>query len=67
VVIEKMPEFVESWGPTSLTPTPFSPVVDGVQLPDAPWQALAGGTAPDIDLLVGHTCDEYGCSMPAVT
>ena len=38
-VLQKMPEFVESWGPTALTPTPFSPVVDGVLLPDAPWRA----------------------------
>jgi para-nitrobenzyl esterase len=58
-VLKKMPEFVESWGPTALTPTPFSPVVDGVLLPDAPWRALAGGAARGIDLLVGHTRDEY--------
>jgi para-nitrobenzyl esterase len=58
-VLQKMPEFVESWGPTALTPTPFSPVVDGVLLPDAPWRALAAGAARGIDLLVGHTRDEY--------
>ncbi|WP_433603242.1 carboxylesterase/lipase family protein [Nocardia sp. CA-135953] len=59
VVIQKMPEFVESWGPMALTPTPFSPVVDGTLIPDAPWRALAHGTAHDIDLLIGHTRDEY--------
>lgn len=58
-VLRKMPEFVESWGPTALTPTPFSPVVDGVVLPIAPWPALANGAARDIDLLIGHTRDEY--------
>jgi para-nitrobenzyl esterase len=58
-VIQKMPEFVESWGPMALTPTPFSPVVDGTLLPEAPWRALARGAARDIDLLVGHTRDEY--------
>lgn len=58
-VIQKMPELVESWGPMALTPTPFSPVVDGDVLPQAPWQALAGGAARGIDLLVGHTRDEY--------
>jgi para-nitrobenzyl esterase len=58
-IIQKMPEFVDSWGPMALTPTPFSPVVDGASLPQAPWRALAGGAAQDIELLVGHTRDEY--------
>ncbi|SNY76654.1 para-nitrobenzyl esterase [Nocardia amikacinitolerans] len=58
-VIRKMPDFVESWGPMALTPTPFSPVVDGILLPEAPWGAFARGAARDIDLLVGHTRDEF--------
>jgi para-nitrobenzyl esterase len=58
-VIQKMPALVDSWGSLAITPTPFSPVVDGVVLPDAPWRALAGGAARGIDLLVGHTRDEY--------
>lgn len=58
-IIQKMPEFVDSWGPMALTPTPFSPVVDGDPLPLAPWRALAGGAARGVDLLVGHTRDEY--------
>jgi para-nitrobenzyl esterase len=58
-VLRRMPGFAESWGAVALTPTPFSPVVDGVMLPDAPWSALAGGAARDIDLIVGHTRDEY--------
>lgn len=57
--IDRMPDFVESWGPVALTPTPFSPVVDGDLLPNAPWRALAGGAARKVDLIVGHTRDEY--------
>lgn len=63
-VMKKMPDFVESWGPTALTPTPFSPVVDGDVLPHAPWPALANGAASDIDLLVGHTRDEFRLFNP---
>ncbi|MEW1736033.1 carboxylesterase family protein [Nocardia beijingensis] len=58
-LIRKMPDFAETWGPMALTPTPFSPVVDGEFLPRSPWVALAAGSARDIDLLVGHTRDEY--------
>lgn len=58
-IIAKMPQFVDSWGPMALTPTPFSPVVGGADLPHAPWRALAGGAARDVELLVGHTRDEY--------
>ena len=58
-VIQKMPEFLDSWGPMALTPTPFSPVVDGATLPQAPWRGLATGSGRDVDLLVGHTRDEY--------
>ncbi|WP_024805163.1 carboxylesterase/lipase family protein [Nocardia sp. BMG51109] len=57
--VRRMPGLVESWGPMALTPTPFSPVVDGDILPRAPWRALADGAAPEVDLLVGHTRDEY--------
>jgi para-nitrobenzyl esterase len=58
-ILEKMSAFVDAWGPMALTPTPFSPVVDGEVLPEAPWPALAAGAARDVDLLVGHTRDEY--------
>ncbi|MFI1916795.1 carboxylesterase/lipase family protein [Nocardia sp. NPDC020380] len=63
-VIRTMPDFVDPWGPMALTPTPFSPVVDGDTLPYAPWQALADGAARGVDLLVGHTRDEYRLFMP---
>ncbi|QIS12141.1 carboxylesterase/lipase family protein [Nocardia arthritidis] len=58
-ILDRMPEFVDSWGPMALTPTPFSPVVDGEVLPRAPWHALTEGAAHDVDLLIGHTRDEY--------
>jgi para-nitrobenzyl esterase len=58
-VLQRMPGLVDGWGPVALTPTPFSPVVDGVVLPDAPWRALARGAARSVELLVGHTRDEY--------
>ncbi|XRQ16285.1 carboxylesterase/lipase family protein [Actinomadura welshii] len=47
------------WGPVAHTPTPFSPVVDGDVLPQAPWEALAAGAARDIPLITGHNRDEY--------
>ena len=47
------------WGPVALLPTPFSPVVDGEVLPAAPWRAVAQGAARNIDLIAGHTRDEY--------
>jgi para-nitrobenzyl esterase len=34
-------------------------VVDGDVLPCAPWTALADGAARDVEVLVGHTRDEY--------
>jgi len=51
------------WGPVAYTPTPFSPVVDGEVLPVAPWRAVAAGAARDIDLVTGHTRDEYRLFM----
>ncbi|HLI40599.1 MAG TPA: carboxylesterase family protein, partial [Streptosporangiaceae bacterium] len=47
------------WGPVALALTPFAPVVDGEVLPAAPWRALAAGAARAIDLVTGHTRDEY--------
>src|SRR5207245_4427792 len=46
-------------GPMATTPTPSAPVVDGDVLPHAPWAALAAGAGRGVDLLVGHTRDEY--------
>jgi para-nitrobenzyl esterase len=58
-VVRSLPRRVRTWGPMATTPTPFSPVVDGDVLPRAPWAALADGAARDVDLIVGHTRDEY--------
>lgn len=59
-VTATLPRRLESWGPMALTPTPFSPVVDGDVLPQAPWSAVGSGAARGVDLLVGHTRDEFG-------
>lgn len=47
------------WGGVSLTITPFSPVIDGEVLARAPWRALLSGAASDVELLTGHTREEY--------
>ncbi|MFJ7768901.1 carboxylesterase/lipase family protein [Streptomyces sp. NPDC097107] len=54
----KMPGCVDRWGRAAPTVTPYSPVVDGDVLPATPWQALASGASPDVDLIVGHNRDE---------
>jgi para-nitrobenzyl esterase len=38
---------------------PFEPVVDGSTLPHPPIEAIADGTAADVDVLVGCTRDEF--------
>ena len=38
---------------------PFSPVVDGVVLPQHPREAVRAGAAANVHLLVGTTSDEY--------
>jgi para-nitrobenzyl esterase len=38
---------------------PFQPVVDGVVVPTQPLEAVAGGSAADVDLLAGTTADEF--------
>jgi para-nitrobenzyl esterase len=58
-VTARMREYAHRWGPVALTPTPFSPVVDGEVLTATPWEALADGAARDVELIVGHNRDEY--------
>jgi para-nitrobenzyl esterase len=58
-VTDRLPQRAGRWGAVAYTPTPFSPVVDGEVLPASPWAALSNGAAPDVDLLVGHTRDEF--------
>ncbi|WP_332909562.1 carboxylesterase/lipase family protein [Nocardia yamanashiensis] len=57
-VLAGMPARLREWGPMALTPTPFSPVVDGEVLPCAPWRGIAEGAARGVDVLIGHTRDE---------
>lgn len=49
----------ESWGRFSQLGVAVCPVLDGVVLTETPWRALAGGRADGIELLVGHTRDEF--------
>ncbi|NRQ40606.1 carboxylesterase family protein [Nonomuraea sp. NN258] len=49
----------ERWGRLTETGTALCPVVDGEVLPEMPWSALTGGRANGIELLVGHTRDEF--------
>jgi para-nitrobenzyl esterase len=51
------------WGEAAHLQSPFAPVLDGEVLPDLPWQALARGAASGIDLIAGHTRDEYRLFM----
>lgn len=51
------------WGGAAWVRTPFAPVVDGEVLPGTPWRALADGAAPEVDLIAGHTRDEYRLFM----
>ncbi|MFF0866891.1 carboxylesterase/lipase family protein [Nonomuraea sp. NPDC003560] len=52
-------EHRESWGRLTGTGTALCPVVDGEVLPETPWSALTGGRAGGIELLAGHTRDEF--------
>jgi para-nitrobenzyl esterase len=52
-------DHIGRWGPVAYTPTPFSPVVDGEVLPVAPWRSVAAGAGRHVDLVTGHTRDEY--------
>jgi para-nitrobenzyl esterase len=56
-------DYFGRWGPVAYTPTPFSPVVDGEVLPVAPWRAVVTGAGREIDLITGHTRDEYRLFM----
>ncbi len=50
-----------------LIPLPFLPVVDGVFLPRDPLEAVEGGSASDVELLIGTNRDEltlFGIGRP---
>ncbi|MFJ2867507.1 carboxylesterase/lipase family protein [Kitasatospora sp. NPDC087314] len=54
-----LPAHGERWGAFAQSGAAVCPVVDGEVLPEVPWPALASGRAAGIDLLVGHTRDEF--------
>ncbi|MBF8191717.1 carboxylesterase/lipase family protein [Nonomuraea sp. K274] len=51
------------WGRAAYVRTPFAPVVDGEVLPEVPWRSPADGAARDVELIAGHTRDEYRLFM----
>jgi para-nitrobenzyl esterase len=58
-VTDSLVQRFDQWGSVAYSSTPFAPVVDGDVLPSAPWAPLADGAARDIELVIGHTRDEY--------
>jgi para-nitrobenzyl esterase len=57
----KTTNHVDKWGQMApfVQLSPFAPVVDGEILPTTPYQALTAGAARDIDLIAGHSSQEY--------
>ncbi|MCK2222038.1 carboxylesterase family protein (plasmid) [Actinomadura sp. ATCC 31491] len=51
------------WGLAAHVRTPYAPVVDGEILPAVPWRPPAGAAAGGVELVVGHTRDEYRLFM----
>ncbi|WP_409329852.1 carboxylesterase/lipase family protein [Trujillonella humicola] len=48
------------WGPAVVASTmPFHPVVDGAVLPAPPLDRIAGGSAADVDVLLGTNSDDW--------
>jgi para-nitrobenzyl esterase len=64
-VAAEQDKYKARWGAiaSGVYPLTFAPVVDGDVLPCAPWQAVAAGAARDIELIVGHTRDEFRLFM----
>jgi para-nitrobenzyl esterase len=58
-VTDSLVQRFEQWGSVAYSSTPFAPVVDGDVFRAAPWTALADGAARDVELMIGHTRDEY--------
>ncbi|MEU8887958.1 carboxylesterase family protein [Streptomyces sp. NPDC048442] len=57
--LREMPAHGDRWGRAGHLAAPFSPVLDGELVPETPWQALRDGRANGVELLTGHTQDEF--------
>ena len=55
----ELPAYADRWGRAAHAGLLFSPVVDGEVVPDVPWRLLADGRATSIEVLTGHTRDEF--------
>jgi para-nitrobenzyl esterase len=58
-ISSELPTHAARWGRLARMGIAFLPVVDGDVVPDVPWGALADGRAAGVDLLTGHTKDEF--------
>ncbi|RZU12369.1 para-nitrobenzyl esterase [Kribbella rubisoli] len=56
---------ISRWGAPAYLGIPFAPVVDGDVLPRTPFEALADGAAREVELIAGHTRDEYRLMLAA--
>ncbi|MFE3947799.1 carboxylesterase/lipase family protein [Streptomyces sp. NPDC059118] len=54
-----LPGHRKRWGRLSQIGVAVCPVLDGVVLTETPWKALADGRTGGIELLIGHTRDEF--------
>ncbi|MFE4453021.1 carboxylesterase/lipase family protein [Streptomyces sp. NPDC056796] len=54
-----LPRYRERWGRLAHLGIAVCPVIDGDVLTETPWTALTDGRAAGVDLLVGHTRDEF--------
>jgi para-nitrobenzyl esterase len=57
--MRELPAQGDRWGRGAHFGAPFAPVLDGELVPETPWRALADGRAQGIELLTGHTRDEF--------
>ncbi len=66
-LVRTLATYQRRWGLAQVvSTTPVLPVIDGIVLPETPWQALSRGVSKDIPLLVGTNRDEYALMMPTV-